>query len=656
MSAKDEMPQVGDTPPELTRGYNQTYIIRRRTAEDAKIDAKLSGDPADGGGGGGDRDVFFRCGNWCYSGSVYLGHDAITLRDMPRIIPLLQRQQGKLEYTCNAQRVPPGSFYSAPMRLMASATEFVAQEVSSDETVRDLARWAAVFPWIEDETQPTYFELGIDETPLALRGVAAMASKTYARGLVLISLYFEGSFYLMVKDGTGDQPLLDVRFPDVSQHGQGLSIAMHGPGAQRYAKLTLWQSLGQDIRPLMPTKRRASEVRDLSSDRYMQTYVIRRGADSTREAMFRFGSWCYAGRVELTDTLGLEDVPHVIPALRAQQSRLQFQCDAAQMPQDNPYCRPLGRMVRLTAAVEELVAEAEEVLSALLERMGAMGVDSMSSWLEGDAKDSFFEFTFAREGSMDAFDDVELVASKVYDPRGFVLVVILFGGSLFCVLSEGAREQPLLDSAFPDVSKKGRGYQVQTYPDGAAQWAELRKVEVWQTLDAMRADADSASAKADQLRAVAGELYADDALRAEAKRAHVVEVDLQRADGKYIDSPRAEPRDRAAGPGPAGGAADIAEEREEREAPEAGEGKGGGAARRAPPRKAAPSRARPAQAAAKAERAPGGSRVALPHHLPSNDGLSAKLEEIRRRMHGDGPAPWDKTGKPLRALGSLGAK
>lgn len=45
----------------------------------------------------------------------------------------------------------------------------------------------------------------------------------------------------------------------------------------------------------------------------------------------RFGSWCYSGTVELTSSLGLGDIPHVIPTLRMQQGKLDFMCDVAQV-------------------------------------------------------------------------------------------------------------------------------------------------------------------------------------------------------------------------------------------------------------------------------------------------------------------------------------
>ena len=50
---------------------------------------------------------------------------------------------------------------------------------------------------------------------------------------------------------------------------------------------------------------------------------------------------------------------------------------------------------------------------------------------------------------------------------------------------DGDRENPLLDSSFPDVSGKGRGYQIQAYAEGTPEWPELRKVSIWQTVGAL---------------------------------------------------------------------------------------------------------------------------------------------------------------------------
>ena len=45
-----------------------------------------------------------------------------------------------------------------------------------------------------------------------------------------------------------------------------------------------------------------------------------------------------------------------------------------------------------------------------------------------------------------------------------------------------------------------------------------------------------------------------------------------------------------------------------------------------------------------------------PHHIPKNDSLSRRLDEIRKNLGNDGlSAPWDAIGKPL-GKDSLGSK
>lgn len=51
-------------------------------------------------------------------------------------------------------------------------------------------------------------------------------------------------------------------------------------------------------------KVRESSVADLSSTDYLQTYIVLKPKDpqrpdAMRDVMFRFGSWCYSGRVQV---------------------------------------------------------------------------------------------------------------------------------------------------------------------------------------------------------------------------------------------------------------------------------------------------------------------------------------------------------------------
>lgn len=57
---------------------------------------------------------------------------------------------------------------------------------------------------------------------------------------------------------------------------------------------------------------------------------------------------------------------------------------------------------------------------------------------------------------------------------------------MYVSLLENNGEAPLLDSRFPDVSGKGRGYQLQSYNAGDYEdWPTLRKVSIWQTVNAL---------------------------------------------------------------------------------------------------------------------------------------------------------------------------
>ena len=69
---------------------------------------------------------------------------------------------------------------------------------------------------------------------------------------------------------------------------------------------------------------------------------------------------------------------------------------------------------------------------------------------------------------------------------------------MYVCISDASDENPLLDSKFPDVSGKGRGYQIAAYDNGHAHWKALRKVSIWQTVGALEQEfRDRASDLAD---------------------------------------------------------------------------------------------------------------------------------------------------------------
>ena len=255
-------PPKADAKSIAAGGYSQTYIISKNTSRDAKGSSDFQ-----------DNDVFFRCGNWCYVGKIQFNGLTISTSDLPVLIPVLQKQQSSLRYYCNASSVPKSCDYAEPLEFYNDAAEFFAQEMISSAVENELRKMSSIFPWIDAEGAQTYFELGLSEVPSFMDRVGLIASKTYTRGLIIISIYYDGVIYFLIQSGEGDQPLLDVRFPDVSKHNQGLLLQSYNNPFAPYRKLTLWHILNYQEAPKaipMPQIRTLS----VSSTNYQQTYCI----------------------------------------------------------------------------------------------------------------------------------------------------------------------------------------------------------------------------------------------------------------------------------------------------------------------------------------------------------------------------------------------
>ena len=221
-------------------GYNQTYIILKHDEIERMPGAKAAADSDS------VHDVFFRCGNWCYRGPIQFNGMQLGTADLPIIIPNLQKQQGSLRYFCNSKSVPKQTIFYDQLQFVNQAIDFLGSEISSDRVDAELRKMSSAFPWIDDPSAKMYFEL-VCTPPACMRQAALIASKTYLRGLIIISVFYENTLYVVVADGEGSQPLLDVRFPDVSSHGDGVHLASYNDadGQGLYDKLTLWHSLSE---------------------------------------------------------------------------------------------------------------------------------------------------------------------------------------------------------------------------------------------------------------------------------------------------------------------------------------------------------------------------------------------------------------------------
>jgi hypothetical protein len=161
----------------------------------------------------------------------------------------------------------------------------------------------------------------------------------------------------------------------------------------------------------------------------------------------------------------------------------------------------------------------------------------------------------------------------------------------------------LLDSRFPDVSGKGRGYQLEACNNGTSEWPELRKVSIWQTLGALEQEFRDKAAQFAQSKRSADEEAPEESFkpgsneRIEEKLSNLsLESDAKSCDSALTTSARADEK--------------LNSTISESKSPE-----------------------KPVSSASVAgDLGVLRPRQALPHHLPKMDSLSHKLEDIRKTM------------------------
>ncbi|OWZ04929.1 hypothetical protein PHMEG_00023078 [Phytophthora megakarya] len=421
------------------------------------------------------------------TGKVDLGSADVELADLPVVVPALQKQQASLQYLCEWKAIPSTSQYAAPLETLYDVYDFIGAELSSERVERKLVKAAEEHSWVDnddDVNAKTFFELQSGGYE-CFDDVDIVASKTFVRGLVLLVIYYQRSFYVVLQGAEGEQPLLDVRFPDLSAHLQGIHLQTYrDDDCSNMKKLTLWQApnIGKNQSPPKPLK---VQCKDVSGTGYNQTFLIRRtphaegstNTPSLREVLFRFGNWCYNGHVDLGPKLELSDIPIIIPMLRRQQSALTFMCEVSKMPATSLFTPSMEHLAEIVPAMQDEMAKAEQFVQSLAQTGGSFvnGKSDVGSWLEDDNVECFFEIAMSKCA---AFQDVEAIASKIHI-GGVVLVMLYYDYTFYVYLENGEEEQPLLDTNFPDVSLQKEGIQLKTYRKGVRGCEELRRMSLW---------------------------------------------------------------------------------------------------------------------------------------------------------------------------------
>ncbi|EJK59867.1 hypothetical protein THAOC_19856 [Thalassiosira oceanica] len=348
------------------------------------------------------------------------------------------------------------SVFKRPIQELQHARTLVLSEISSTRVVSEMAR----HDWIDDS--PVYFEL-VGDVETLFDDVLFIANRQHANGLEVISMFYEGTVMVVVRDGTGLQPLLNVHYPTIPPSNvgaRGATLATYeGVSKRTWMRLGVYQLLDQ------PNPVEASM--DLSNDSYTQSYCIlksqRQGAPA--EVLFRFNSWLYSGDVGLPSDITLGSIPEVVVSMRVQQSRLTFIGDVSSVPKTNKFVNYIEHARDVGDFAECLAMESQDAISDLA---------TNAKWIESG--DCFLKFTCS-DGE-NTMDGVKVFAQKTYRPSGVLTILIFHCNAWYFALDDQGCQQKLLDSKFPDLSRVGDTVVLKGFENGSDGWPQLRQVSL----------------------------------------------------------------------------------------------------------------------------------------------------------------------------------
>ena len=200
-------------------------------------------------------------------------------------------------------------------------------------------------------------------------------------------------------------------------------------------------------------------------------------------------------------------------------------CEASTMPATSLFAPSMEHLADIMPAVQQEMLQAEGILMNMSENGSMEGVGDITSWLEDDSAQCYFELGV---DSCASLQDVEVIASKVY-LNGIVLVVLYFQEKFYVTIQDGTNEQPLLDTRFPDISCPSRGFQVNTYNSGVKNFPELRRISLWRS-GAPEVDSDALNSTSTMTTATTTPM--DEKMR-------LIDSAEQKQTAKKIDKPKA---------------------------------------------------------------------------------------------------------------------
>jgi hypothetical protein len=229
----------------ISEGYVQSYYILKPDKQ------------------GNEREVTFRFGSWIYQGKIDFMSSINSVQDIPRVIREMRLAQHQLEFVGDISSYSVSNKFFKWMQYATRITKLMEEQAASCENyLRALIVDKEGKDWLDNDTTLCFFEFACCND--GLEEVELVCHKLYnSRGYIAISMYHNGKFYLVLEDICGESPLLDSKFPDLSDRIDGYQLKTYPRGHENWTELrslSVWKArLNTDIekvpldrRPTMP--------------------------------------------------------------------------------------------------------------------------------------------------------------------------------------------------------------------------------------------------------------------------------------------------------------------------------------------------------------------------------------------------------------------
>jgi len=200
---------------------------------------------------GKKREVMFRFGDWFYSGRVDLP-TINSVREIPGVIREMRLAQHNLEFVGCTSSLPASNKFIKVMQYSTCITKRMEDEAASCEVyLRQMMNDKEEMHWLELDNNTCFFEFACNNDASSpsselMESVELVCNKVYnANNVMTISIYFEGSWRLVLEETSGENPLLDSKFPDLSTKSNGCQLKTYPRGHKSWTELrslSVWQA------------------------------------------------------------------------------------------------------------------------------------------------------------------------------------------------------------------------------------------------------------------------------------------------------------------------------------------------------------------------------------------------------------------------------